>query len=347
DTVQGELEWSEIETVSERMVTLINDFFKSEMEINDKLVFIGEDVLSPYGGAFKVAKDLSSKFPNRVFTTPISEAAIVGISNGLALEGFKPFVEIMFGDFTTLAMDQILNHASKFYHMYNKQVFCPIVIRTPMGGGRGYGPTHSQTLDKFLIGIDNVTTIALNILINPANILKAIVREKHPVILIENKLDYGKTIAKNKIKNFKYSMTVADYPVVKISPTGISPNFTLVSYGGNVNTVLDAIETLFYEFELLGEVIILSRIHPIAKADYEVIFKSVARTKNMIVVEEGSGFAGFCSEIISQVAETIEEKVNVKRITSISVPIPSSIELEKKVLVSSNMIVNSIKNMLA
>jgi 2-oxoisovalerate dehydrogenase E1 component len=99
---------------------------------------------------------LSDKFPDNVITTPISEHSITGLVNGMALGGYRPYLEIMFGDFITLSMDQIINHASKFHHMYNKKVECPVVIRTPMGGGRGYGPTHSQTLDKFLAGIDNV-----------------------------------------------------------------------------------------------------------------------------------------------------------------------------------------------
>ena len=170
----------------------MNDFFKENIIANEKMICIGEDILSPYGGAFKVTRDLSDIAPTRVFATPISEAAVVGISNGLALNGFKPFAEIMFGDFVTLAFDQIVNHASKFHHMFNKKVNCPVVIRTPMGGRRGYGPTHSQTLDKFLIGIDNVKTVALNTFFDPAIIYRSVMEEKHPVIVIENKTDYGK-----------------------------------------------------------------------------------------------------------------------------------------------------------
>src|SRR4029079_18410075 len=128
---------------NKRQVELINAFFVKKMNEDKLSLFIGEDILSPYGGAFKVARNLSTLFPDRVCSTPISEAAITGISNGLALAGFKPYVEIMFGDFVTLAMDQIVNHASKFHHMYNGKATCPVVIRTPMGGKRGYGPTHS------------------------------------------------------------------------------------------------------------------------------------------------------------------------------------------------------------
>jgi len=105
--------WNEIVPINKRQVELINEFFRQKMAEDENTIFIGEDILSPYGGAFKVAKNLSELFPGRVFSTPISEAAITGISNGLALAGFKPYIEIMFGDFMTLTIDQLINHASK------------------------------------------------------------------------------------------------------------------------------------------------------------------------------------------------------------------------------------------
>src|SRR3972149_4003505 len=99
-----------------------------------RVYLIGEDLLDPYGGAFKVSRGLSTKFPERVLTTPISEAGIIGLGSGSSLRRMRPIVEIMFGDFLALAADQILNHASKFHWMYNGQVETPLVIRTPVGG---------------------------------------------------------------------------------------------------------------------------------------------------------------------------------------------------------------------
>jgi acetoin:2,6-dichlorophenolindophenol oxidoreductase subunit beta len=115
------------------------------MASDERVVLIGEDLLDPYGGAFKVTRGLSSAFPDRVLSTPISEAGMVGVATGMAMRGLRPVVEIMFGDFVTLVADQIINHATKFSWMYNDQVKVPLVIRTPMGGRRGYGPTHSQS----------------------------------------------------------------------------------------------------------------------------------------------------------------------------------------------------------
>ena len=120
---------------------------------DERVIILGEDVLDPYGGAFKVTRGLSTTYPERVLTTPISEAGIVGVAAGMALRGLRPVVEIMFGDFITLAADQLINHAAKFRWMYNDQVRVPMVIRTPMGGRRGYGPTHSQTLEKLFLGV--------------------------------------------------------------------------------------------------------------------------------------------------------------------------------------------------
>jgi 2-oxoisovalerate dehydrogenase E1 component len=121
EEVEETTKWRALQPIAKRQVELINRFFVDKIKNDDRFVFIGEDVLSPYGGAFKVAKDLSFINPHRVFSTPISEAAIVGISNGLSLNGFKAFAEIMFGDFVTLAMDQIINHASKFHHIFNSR----------------------------------------------------------------------------------------------------------------------------------------------------------------------------------------------------------------------------------
>ena len=114
-------------------------------------ILLGEDIVDPYGGAFKVTKGLSSNFPGQVFSTPISKAAIVGLGCGLGLRKMKVIVEIMFGDFLSLAFDQILNHISKYPLMYGNNIDMNIVIRAPMGGGRGYGPTHSQNLEKYFL----------------------------------------------------------------------------------------------------------------------------------------------------------------------------------------------------
>ena len=160
-------------------------------------ILLGEDLLDPYGGAFKVTRGLSTSFPDRVLTTPISEAGITGMAGGMALRGLHPVVEIMFGDFTALISDQVINHIAKFNGMYHGTVIAPVVIRTPMGGRRGYGPTHSQTLEKFFLGVPGLTVLApFNLLGEqplgtPGQLLyEAILNLNAPVLFVENKLQY-------------------------------------------------------------------------------------------------------------------------------------------------------------
>jgi len=334
-----------LEKFSERVVHRINSFFEEMIEKDKNLLFIGEDVLSPYGGAFKVAKGLSEKFPNNVISTPISEQGITGLSNGLALGGFKPYLEIMFGDFITLSLDQIVNHASKFHHMYNKQVKCPIVIRTPMGGGRGYGPTHSQTLDKFIAGINNIKLVAINSFIDPKILYKTIYNnEKHPVIVIENKIDYGKIVGDKSQVNYLLERTDDDYPVVLCRPELAVPTLTIVSYGSIASDVFDALLEIFIETEFIPELIILSKLSPL---DITQVVESVNKTKNIIVIEEGTREYGIGAEILSSVLEAVEAGgINIAlRIGALPVPIPSAHSLEEYVLPNSRIVEEIVKGL--
>ncbi len=138
----------------------LNAALHTALENDPRVYVLGEDILDPYGGAFKVTRGLSTRFPDRVLTTPISEAAILGISTGMALRGLRPVAEVMFGDFITLMADRLINHAAKFRWMYNEQVRVPLVLRAPMGGRRGYGPTHSQSLEKLFLGVPGLKVLA-------------------------------------------------------------------------------------------------------------------------------------------------------------------------------------------
>ncbi len=335
---QNELRYTNLEKFNERVVNRINFFFDDILSKDKSVIFLGEDILSPYGGAFKVANNLSLKYPDNVISTPISEQAITGLSNGLAIKGYRPYLEIMFGDFITLSMDQIINHASKFYHMYNKKVHCPIVIRTPMGGGRGYGPTHSQTLDKILSGINNVTLVALNSFIDPLIIFEEIHKnEKHPVIVIENKIDYSNIVGNKNNDKYKVERSLSSYPVVKCTPMIAAPSITIVSYGGIASDVFDNLLDIFIETEQLPELIVLSKISPL---DLQSVFISVKNTRKLIVIEEGGLEFGIGSEIISSVVENLgTNNIDLaQRIGALSVPIPSSKTLEENVLPNKSII---------
>lgn len=348
DEYRGDVEpaastsWSEFQPVAsiERSVTLLNKAFRSLLEENDNVVLLGEDIHAPYGGAFKVTAGLGEAFPDRVITTPISEQAITGIANGLSLGGYCPVLEIMFGDFITLAFDQIVNHASKFHHMYNRGVECPVIIRTPMGGHRGYGPTHSQTLDKFLVGIDNVSVVAINQFSNPSELYTyAVEHEAHPMIVIENKADYARKPDHRQfeiLKNYRFMKSEGAFPAYRLEPLSGAADVCLVTYGGCVEFVLKAADILFKEHEILASVVVLTRIHPINSAELHVDASSV------YVVEEGSSAYGFGSEVLAILAESGQRFELMKRIGSLPLPIPASRELERQVLIGPNQIVQTI-----
>ena len=174
------------------VIQALNEAMHEAMGRDERVFFLGEDVLDPYGGAFKFAKGLSTRFPERVLTTPISEAAITGIAAGLALLGMRPVVEIMFGDFLSLAFDQIFRiDACKYRWMYHDQVRVPMVVRTPMGGRREYGPTHSQCTEKHFLGIPGLRVVAPNALCDPKALLLArFPPHDEPTLFVEHKLLY-------------------------------------------------------------------------------------------------------------------------------------------------------------
>jgi 2-oxoisovalerate dehydrogenase E1 component len=210
-----------------------------------------------------------------------------------------------------------------------------------MGGKRGYGPTHSQTLDKFLCGIDNIKTVALNIFINPAEVYESIHKESHPVIVIENKTDYGKKIGMIKPINYKVLKNDETYPVIKISPINSTPTLTIVTYGTNADWISENLENIFVETDKLAEVIVLTKINPI---DYSVIIESVKHTHYLLVVEEGSKQFGIGAEIVAGVMEKVNFPIVIKRVGAIPVPIPSVKSLENIVLPSIKNIIEVINN---
>lgn len=337
--------WQGVEFSGARQVDLLNRYFSALLHGDRNALLLGEDILSPYGGAFKVTKELSAQAPAQVFTTPISEQAIAGLANGLALGGLKPYAEIMFGDFITLCMDQIINHASKFHHMYNHRVTCPVVFRTPMGGGRGYGPTHSQTLDKFLLGIDNVTVVALGLLNDPAELYAQVHAHQHPVIVIENKLDYGRRCSPPPLKNYLVEKTDQRFPITRLRPRHSAPTQTIVTYGASLSLLIDLLPELIVDHDILPEVLVITCIHPLDAQSIAVMTESVNRTGLLAVVEEGSAYAGFGSEVIATVHHHASRPFKSRRIASLAVPIASSRSLEAEILVNRRQIIETLKEL--
>jgi 2-oxoisovalerate dehydrogenase E1 component len=331
-----------------RFNVLLYETFKKHFS-NDAFIMIGEDIQNlspftekPYGGAFKVTGNLSDLFPGRIRNTPISEAAIIGIGTGLAVEGFRPIIEIMFGDFLTLGLDQLLQHASKFKKMFNGRVNVPLVVRTPMGGKRGYGPTHSQSIEKFFLGIPDLTVVALNHRLHPEVIYDAIFETcNDPVLVIENKILYTRKLNETAIDGFVIEQSADVFPAIKISPQDVDATITVVCYGGMLEDVEKAVQLAFDEADILCEIICPTCLHPL---DISPIAESINKTGRLLMVEEGPGFAALGAEIIASLAEHAVPLKKTIRMSNNTI-IPCSFTAENNLLPNPQTILQKIKEL--
>ena len=334
-----------------RYSSLINETLNDLLEQNNDLILLGEDIedkniFNPkeYGGAFKVTKDLSIKYPNQVFNTPISEAAITGISSGYVLAGGKAILEIMFGDFTTLIFDQLLQHASKFEDMYAGKIHCPLIVRTPMGGRRGYGPTHSQSLEKFFLGIPNLSVIALNHRISPRYVYDTLISSfNNPCLVIENKILYTVENSKSKLAGYNYSFNKKSdtMPNLMISPKDYPSELTVLCYGGSLIEIEKVAEKLCIEDEVFVDIICPTLISEISVNE---IIASLQITKKLLIVEEGNNFASWSSEVIAKISEK-QLNSSITRISNNEI-IPSSFDAELNTLPSVNKIYKTALNII-
>jgi pyruvate/2-oxoglutarate/acetoin dehydrogenase E1 component len=328
-----------------RCVQVLNEALHELFAARDDVLLLGEDVLDPYGGAFKVTQGLSDAYPERVLTTPISEASLFGIAAGLALRGRRPILEIMFGDFLALGFDQIVNGIAKFREMYDDQVTVPLVVRTPMGGRRGYGPTHSQSLEKLLLGVPNVVVVALGECHDVGGLLLAAVEDDRPVFLIENKLMYGRPNRRPEeghVGELAVRETGGLYPALTFSGTDFTEgSATIVTYGGMLPVVLDAVTELILEHEVFCEVVALSQLLPL---ELEPILESVARTGALVTAEEGTLTGGFGAEIAARVQEAAWDDLRapVRRVAARDGIIPSARALEDAMLPSAGDVVDAV-----
>jgi len=324
-----------------RGVERIREGLARNIASNNRIVLLGEDIGGDYGGAFKVTAGLDALFPGRVLSTPISEAAIIGLGIGMALEGVISVCEIMFGDFLTLASDQLINHAAKFRYVYNNKVRVPLIVRTPMGGRRGYGATHSQSLEKHFLGIPDTRVLALHHRFDPAESLNLLFSTvDRPTLLIENKSIYACLISDKVPAGWVLEHSSSKFPTTRLRPLG-SVDATILCYGGMLMHVEQAIETLFEEYELVCEVMCPMQLYPL---DLAPILESVKQTGRLLIVEEGSGYAGFGSEVVAQLAEVSPTALKrLRRISGPMHPIPAAKTLEAAVLPSSSHVVDAVR----
>lgn len=307
-------------TFSEAINKALSELFTE----NDDVFLMGEDI-GVYGGAFGVTRGLLEKHgPVKLMETPISEAGFTGVAVGAALMGSRPIVEIMFMDFITLCVDQLVNQAAKIRYLKLGEHGCPLVVRVVSGGGRGYGPTHSQNLEAFFTHTPGLCVYAPSTVQDAYLMLKQAVYLDDPVVFLEHKLLYK---TKGSIKEAG----------VKALPKKIVPklvqegeDLTIVSYSYMTVEVLKAAKAL-EENDVSVEVIDLRCLSPL---DDSLIIESVEKTGRVIIVAEDNQSGGIASEISARIAEKALDYLDapIKRVCAPDCPIPASAPLEKAAL---------------
>ncbi|MHB1614414.1 MAG: alpha-ketoacid dehydrogenase subunit beta [Actinomycetes bacterium] len=290
-----------------------------EMEADPRVILMGEDV-GRYGGAYAVSKGLLEHFGDRrVIDTPMSEAAIVGAALGAAAVGARPVAEIMYMDFITLVMDQLVNQAAKLHFMFGGQLSAPMVVRVQQGIGRGAGPQHSQSLEAWFAHVPGLKVVAPSTPADAKGLLKAAIRDDDPVLFIEHKQLYARK-----------SEGVGPDHVVPIGSADVKragTDVTVVAWSSMVHTALAAAERLAEE-GTSAEVVDLRTIAPL---DMATVLASCRRTGRLLVLHEACRTGGLGAEIAAQVAEELyrELRAPVRRLATPDVVLPANTTLER------------------
>ena len=332
-----------------KIANKINSALEKILKNNKNSLILGEDLLDPYGGAFKVTQGLSTKFPKQIISTPISEAGFTGIASGMMYSGLNPIVEIMFNDFLTLITDIVINSSSKFNWFSKNKMKGKMIIRVPGGGGRGYGPIHSQNLEKLFFGWPNIDIFATNIICDPYQLLLDVYNSKTNVkFFLENKIDYTKEILNIsdlekqgfKLEVIKKSDVVDN--LIYNSDKANESDITFCCYGGSVEKTLKAAKDLFISDEITSSIVIPSKIFPMNK---EITEKIAFNSKKLVIIEEGYTDSGWGSYLLTQLTK-YKNSINVNNIRILGPrfePIPANFEKEKNHFVTKENIIKEVK----
>ncbi len=310
---------------------------REEMRRDPAVFLLGEDIGRYWGGAFKVTEGLAEEFGDeRVRDTPISESAIIGTGVGAAITGMRPVAEIMFGDLTALAMDQIANQAAKIRYMFGGQVSCPLVIRTPFGAGVNIASHHSQSLEAWFMHVPGLYVAVPSTPYDAKGLLKTAIRGENPVFFCEHKLLYP---VEGEVPEEEYTIP---FGVADVKRKG--SDVTVVATLYMVHKALNAAETLEKE-DISVEVVDPRTLTPL---DKKTILDSVKKTGRLIVVSEDCKTAGVGAEIAAVVAEEAVDYLDapIKRVAGQDVPIPFSPPLEQFVIPNEKKIVEAVKEVI-
>jgi len=271
-----------LEAVREAMV--------QEMRRDQEVFLMGEDV-GTYGGAFGVSMGMLQEFgPERVIDTPISEAALTGMCVGAAMMGMRPILEIMFFDFVTLSMTQLIHHAAKNRYMFGGKVSVPMVVRAPSGSGTGAAAQHSSCLENWFVGTPGLKVVAPATQADAKGMLVTAVRDNNTVIFVEHKLLYR---TKGPVSDGLYEV-----PFGKARVARPGKDLTILAYSIMVPRALEAAALLEKE-NIDVEVVDLRSLRPL---DEDTIHASVAKTERVLIVHEAPTIGGFGGELAAVIA---------------------------------------------
>jgi len=314
----------------------LNEALHEEMDRDRSVCLLGEDV-GRYGGPFQVTRGLYDRFgEERVRDTPISEAGFVGIAVGAAMTGLRPVVEILYIDFGTLAMDQIVNQAAKAHYMFGGKVKVPLVIRTQGGGGRGNAAQHSQSLESWYVHVPGLIVVQPSTPSDAKGLLKSAIRNDNPVMFIEHKLLYN-TTGPVPEGEWIIPLGVAD---VKRGGSDV----TIVATSRMALLALDAADRLAGE-GIQAEVIDPRTLKPL---DLQTIVRSVIKTGRLVVVSEGHRTGGFSAEVAARVQREAFDWLDapIIQVATEDVPLPYSGRLELEAIPSVEDILAAVRETL-
>ena len=313
----------------------IKEALMEEMHRDSHVFIIGEDVAAA-GTVFKVLTGLLDEFgPERVIDSPISEAGITGIGVGAAVTGMRPVVDIMFGDFTTLAMDQMVNQAAKTHYMSGGKLRVPMVIRTTMGAGRRSAAQHSQSLHAWYSHVPGLKVAIPSTPYDAKGLMKTAIREDNPVVIVEDKMMYS---LKGIVPSEEYTIPLGVADVKRVGE-----DITLVATSQMVHLALEASQKLA-ALGISAEVVDPRTTFPL---DKQALVNSVKKTSRAIVIDQGYQRYGVTGEIASVIADGAFYYLDapVKRIGEMDVPIPFSPILEDLTIPSVPDIVEMAKTL--
>ncbi|HER19772.1 MAG TPA: alpha-ketoacid dehydrogenase subunit beta [Chromatiales bacterium] len=309
---------------------------REEMQRDESVFIMGEDV-GLYGGAYGATRGLLDEFgAERVRDTPISEATIGGAAVGAAMAGMRPVAEIMYVDFTPLAMDQIANQGAKNRYMFGGKTTVPMVIRTEGGAGRSIAAHHSQSLEALWTHFPGIYVVMPSTPFDAKGLLKAAIRDDNPVMFIEHKMLYG---VKGPVPEKEY---LIPFGVADVKREG--SDVTVITYSRMVHRALEAAEKLAQE-GVSVEVIDLRTLKPL---DMETISKSVIKTGRVIGVTEAYKTGSFISELAMMIQEQLFDWLDapIVRVAAADVPVPMSETLEDAAIPNVDKIIAGIREAL-